>query len=602
MRNIPLKILVCVKQVPDTTELKIDPVTNNLRREGVAGVVNPYDAYALEAAARIKDEHPDTRITVISMGPPQAERALRQCLAAGADDAYLASGKAFGGSDTLATSYILSRAIRCVEARHGSFDLVLCGRQAVDGDTAQTGPQIAAHLDVPQVTLVKEIRLRERTLLAVRETEHGTELWETPLPAVITVTKPDFEPRCPTVGAKLAAKRAAVNLLTMDDIQAEPGRCGAKGSATVVRKTFAPAVKATCVFARDAAGFAELLWPHLNAGGAPERAAPIAPTACFDTADVWVWIENPSGAAELLSCGRRIANLLRTGLTAVMLGTAIEDAVNAVRGADRVIYVDDPALAAYNAEPYTAALHCLTRKYGPDTMLFAASCNGRDLAPRLACLLRTGLTADCTGLDADPRTGQVQWIRPAFSGNLMAVVECRARPQMGTLRLAGTVAGGTAEAKEIIREQMDLPGPRARLLERHDETDESGSLADAGIIVSGGRGVGGAERFSLLRELAWAMGGTVAGSRAAADAGWLPRAYQVGQSGRMVCPKLYVACGISGAAQHLAGISGAEIVAAVNSDPDAPIFGTADYGIVGDIREVLPALTEEIRRTRESIL
>jgi len=583
--------------VPDTTEIKMDPGTNNLLREGAASVVNPYDEYALEMAARVKDECPGTRVTVISMGPRQAERALRQCLATGADDAYLVSDSAFRGSDTLATSYVLSKAIRCLEARHGPFDLILCGRQAVDGDTAQTGPQIAEHLDVPQITFVKEFNMRDGTLLANRETERGTELWESALPAVITMTKPEFEPRCPTVGAKLAAKCAIVNVLAMEDIKAAPERCGAKGSPTAVRKTFIPAAKKQCVFACDAAGLARLLLPHLNANSKPECIKLPAQATYFEAADVWVWIENRGDAAALLHAGRRAANLLRTGLAAIVLGHGIESAANAMRGADRVIFIDDPALAEYNAETYAAAMHGLTKEYEPDTILFAASRDGRDLAPRLACRLRTGLTADCTGLEADPQTGHVQWIRPAFSGNLMAVVECHARPQMGTIRLAGkAVEGMDSPAAEVIRARVDLPAPRARLLKRHDKCNDSGSIADAEIIVSGGRGMGKAERFTLLRELAEVMGGAVAGSRAAADAGWLPRAYQVGQSGRMVSPRLYVACGISGAAQHLAGITGAKVVAAVNSDPEAPIFDAADYGLVGDIREALSVMIEEIKR------
>ena len=589
-----MKILVCVKQVPDTAEMRIDPVTNNLLREGVPSIVNPYDTYALEMALRIRDEHPGTKVSVLSMGPRQAESTLRQCLAVGADDAVLVSGSAFSGSDTLATSYVLSRAI----AQIGPFDLILCGRQAIDGDTAQTGPELAEHLDYPQITLVKELHLDGGKIRAVRETRRGMEVWASSLPALVTVTKPDFEPRCPTVGAKLAAKRAIIRVLTPDDIRAEAERCGAKGSPTVVRRTFTPAARGNCVFVRDAVKLVELLLPYINTCERPKSAAPTAPAALFDTANVWAWIENPS-ETELLHHGRRIANLLNTGLTAVTFGHGIESAAHAMRGADRVIFMDGPEFAEYNTEIYTAAMHRLIKKYGPDTVLFGATCNGRDLAPRLACRLQTGLTADCTGLDADTRTGHVQWIRPAFSGNLMAVIECPGtRPQMGTIRLAGRAAPcATGPAPEIIQERpIDLPLPRAQMIERHDEPETGDSLANTEIIVAGGRGLGRAENVPLLCGLAQALGGAVAGSRTAADAGWLPRTRQVGQTGSMVSPRLYIACGISGAVQHLVGIHGADRVVAINSDPEAPIFGAADFGIVGDLREVLPAMVQAAGR------
>jgi len=578
--------------------MRIDPETNNLLREGVPSVVNPYDAYALEMALRIKDEQPGVKITALTMGPGQAESALRQCLSLGADDACLVSGSAFSGSDTLATSYALSKAI----AQMGPFDLILCGRQAIDGDTAQTGPELAEHLDCPQITLVKELRLDSNGIRAVRETQRGTEVWTSSLPALVTVTKPEFEPRCPTVGAKLAAKRAAIRVLNIDDIRADPERCGAKGSPTVVQKTFTPAAKKDCVFVHDAAELVALLnnkelyrsikSPPLREGGGRR---PVG--GC----DVWAWLENP-GETELLHHGRRIASLLETGLTAVMLGHNIASAAHAVRGADRVIFIDGPVFSEYNTELYAAAMHQLIKNYGPDTILFGATCNGRDLAPRLACRLRTGLTADCTGLNADTRTGHVQWIRPAFSGNLMAVIECpRARPQMGTVRLTGNTGPlPTAnDAPEIIQERpVDLPLPRAQMIERHDEPETGDALLNAEVIVAGGRGLGQAENVSLLHELAQALGGTVAGSRAAADAGWLSRTRQVGQTGSMVSPRLYIACGISGAVQHLVGIHGANMIVAVNSDPEASIFGAADFGIAGDLREVLPAMAAEIRRMK----
>ena len=234
-----MNILVCVKQVPDTTEIKIDPVTNTLIREGVSSIVNTFDAFALEMAARIKDEQ-EAKIVVMSMGPPQAEAALKTCLSVGADKAYLISDRAFSGSDTLATGYILSEAVKVVEEDEGPFDLIFCGKQAIDGDTAQTGPQLADHLDYPQITCITDITVLDGKIRATRETEYGKEIWESPTPAVVTVTKPAYEPRYPTVKAKLAANRAAIPVLTIEEVKADRAKSGLKGSPTKVKKTFVP--------------------------------------------------------------------------------------------------------------------------------------------------------------------------------------------------------------------------------------------------------------------------------------------------------------------------------------------------------------------------
>lgn len=234
-----MNILVCIKQVPDTTEIKIDPVTNTLIRNGVPSIVNPFDAYALEMAARIKDKE-EGKIIVMSMGPEQAKRALTEALTVGADKAYLVSDRAFGGSDTLATSYILSKAVKAVEAQEGAFDIIFCGKQAIDGDTAQVGPELAEQLDYPQITFATDISVLNGIVKAERETEHGKEIWESSCPVVITSSKPDFEPRYPTVRARLAANRTTIPVLTLDDISADGERSGLKGSPTKVKKTFVP--------------------------------------------------------------------------------------------------------------------------------------------------------------------------------------------------------------------------------------------------------------------------------------------------------------------------------------------------------------------------
>ena len=329
------------------------------------------------------------------------------------------------------------------------------------------------------------------------------------------------------------------------------------------------------------------------------------------TKDLWVFVEtNQDGSAknvgiELLTPGKMMAGKQGGELVAVVIGHNVDEAVTAAstHGADKVLVVDGPEYEHYTTDAYTIALCALVEKYGPTSMMIGATNNGRDLGPRVSCRLHGGLTADCTALDIDEESGNVAWTRPAFGGNLMATIMCpNNRPQIGTVRPGVFKKCEETEAKaEVIREDIhvDEKDIRTKVLEVIKEMgDENVDLEGAEIIVSGGRGVGGPEGFEPIRELANVLGATVGASRAAVDSGWIGHAHQVGQTGKTVGPKLYIACGISGAIQHLAGMSGSDVIVAINKDPDAPIFDVADYGVVGNLFEVLPVLTEEIKKAR----
>lgn len=239
-----MNILVCVKQVPDTTEIRIDPVKNTLIREGVPSILNPFDGYAMEAAARIKDKVPGTKIVAVSMGPMQAMNALRDCLSIAADKAYLVSSRFFGGSDTLATSYILSHAVKHIEGLEGKFDAVFCGKQAIDGDTAQVGPELAEHLGLPQVTYGLEASVEEDELLVRKEVETGVEVIAVKMPCLVTFTKPSWDPRFPSLRQKMMANKAEIPVLTEENFpDIDRTRIGLKGSPTRVVKTFVPLKK-----------------------------------------------------------------------------------------------------------------------------------------------------------------------------------------------------------------------------------------------------------------------------------------------------------------------------------------------------------------------
>ncbi|MCC8017656.1 MAG: electron transfer flavoprotein subunit alpha/FixB family protein [Lachnospiraceae bacterium] len=326
----------------------------------------------------------------------------------------------------------------------------------------------------------------------------------------------------------------------------------------------------------------------------------------MENKNIWVYIETENGIAknvgyELLAPGRMMADKLSSQLVAVILGKNVDavakDAI--AYGANQAIVVEGDEYDVYNTDVQSYAVEKLIRKYTPFIVLYGATNNGRDVAPRVACAAHTGLTADCTGLDID-ENGLLASTRPTFGGNLMATISCPDhRPQMSTVR-PGVFKKPEADSSrtgEIIREDIhiDPAAIRVHLLERVKEVAEAVHLEEAEIIVSGGRGLGNPDNFALIRDLADAMGGVVGASRAAVDAGWIPHAHQVGQTGKTVAPKIYVAVGISGAIQHLAGMSGSDTIIAINRDPEAPIFSVADYGIVGDLFEVVPALVSAIK-------
>ena len=246
-----MNILVCIKQVPDTTEIKIDPVKHTLIREGVPSIVNPFDACAPEMAVRLKEKE-GGKVVVISMGPAQAKNALKECLAVGADQAFLVTDRAFGGSDTLATSYILASAIQSIEEKEGKFDLILAGKQAIDGDTGQVGPEIAAHMGLAQVTYAAEVSVEGDDIIVKRESDKGYDMISVQKPAIVTVVKTEFEPRYPTIKSKMAARKKEITVITSEDIpNIDLTRCGLKGSPTKVRKTFTPVKNKNCVMVNE---------------------------------------------------------------------------------------------------------------------------------------------------------------------------------------------------------------------------------------------------------------------------------------------------------------------------------------------------------------
>ncbi|MFZ7101533.1 MAG: FAD-binding protein [Peptococcaceae bacterium] len=326
--------------------------------------------------------------------------------------------------------------------------------------------------------------------------------------------------------------------------------------------------------------------------------------------DVWVYLEANKGkllnvGLELLGEGRKLAEARGEKLAGLIIGDndfgLAQEAI--AHGADVVYLVKDPQLRHYSTDGYAKAVIDLIENHHPSVILLGATRNGRDLGPRVACRIKTGLTADCTGLAIDEETGLVVWTRPAFGGNIMAAIVCpEHRPQMGTVRPAvfkKPIPDYSREGRIIkVETEINPADIRTKLMEIVRTRHVANNLAEAEIIVSGGRGLGKPENFARLEELADVLGGVVGASRAAVDAGWISQEHQVGQTGKTVAPKIYFAFGISGAIQHVAGMSSSQVIIAVNKDEQAPIFSIADYGIVGDCLEVLPLLTEEFKKIK----
>jgi len=325
---------------------------------------------------------------------------------------------------------------------------------------------------------------------------------------------------------------------------------------------------------------------------------------------VWVYGEQWRGeiapvVLELITAGRQLADERKSELAVIVLGNNLDKVAQELSEypVDKVLIYEAPELESYDPERYSRVLSDLCKELKPEIVLAGATTVGRSFLSRVAVQLYTGLTADCTGL-AIGEDGLLHQTRPAFGGNIMAEIVCPyTRPQMATVRhkvIPTSPKAKNGHKPEIVRLNVKpkLFGSRSQILEFIEQMENTVNIVDADVIVSGGRGIQDPANFALIEELARALGGAVGASRAAVDAGWIPYSHQVGQTGKTVCPKLYVACGISGAVQHLAGMSSSDTIIAINKDPNAPIFQVADFGIVGDALEIIPMLTKKIAAMR----
>jgi electron transfer flavoprotein alpha subunit len=619
----PLKIIVCIKQVPLLSALRFDPETRRLVREGVPLEVNELDIYALSEAVRLRTLY-GGEVIAITMGPPQAHEALATALAIRADRVIHLNDRAFGGADTAATARALSLAI----AREHP-DLIFCGRHSIDAETSQVGPEIAEMLGIPQVSAVQKVDIQihngKRKVIATRETDEGSETLTVPFPALLTAAERLNEGTWPGEQAIHEASKNSerYQVVTAADLHVDINLLGQQGSPTWVTNVEADtyAREGRILSSDDPVQLVELLVNDLEEHGlldldkaeptitrrrsaAPQRTGDPLPGKA-----VWVIAElSPKGirsvTLELLGKGNELAAELQGELAAVLIGGAdvtSHAATLAAFGAERVYVAADPALENYTTDGYTAVLTEAIKQYHPAVVLSGSTANGRDLAPRVAARLNLGLTGDCIDLAIDEQQRLVQY-KPAFGNQVISAILSRTLPAMATLRPGMLHAVEADFSRQPVIEQLPTTGIAGQIrtqIIRHEHREIGvEKLESAQVILGVGMGVGEPEHYAQVYRLAELLGAAIGATRNVADQGWLPKQTQIGLTGRAVAPHLYLALGIRGAAEHIAGIRKAGYVASINKNKRAAIFRHSDLGIIGDVHVLLPLLIERLEKRK----
>ena len=616
----PLKIIVCIKQVPLLSALRFDPETRRLVREGVPLDVNELDIYALTEAVRLRTLH-GGEVIAITMGPPQAHEALATALAIGVDRAIHLNDRAFGGADTAATALALALAIA---PEHP--DLIFCGRHSIDAETSQVGPEIAEILALPQISAIQKIDLRNRSgqteIIATRETDEGSETLIVPLPALVSAAERLNEGIWPDEHAIREASKLneCYQVVTAADLNVDSNLLGQKGSPTWVSdvEPDTHAREGRVLTDEDPLKLVELLVNDLQARGfldlekleqsrfhrhsaASQRLGEPLPERA-----VWVIAElSPQGirsvTLELLGKGIELAAKLQGELAAVLIG-GTEDASShaatlAAYGAERIYVVSDPALEHYTTDGYAAVLSEAIVTYRPAVVLLGSTANGRDLAPRVAARLKLGLTGDCIDLAIDDQQRLVQY-KPAFGNQVISLIRSNTLPAMSTLR-PGMLHAAQADFSRVpIIEKIPTYNIasliRTQIINHENRDVGVEELESAQIILGIGIGMGEPEHYPQVYQLAALFNAAIGATRSVTDKGWLPKQTQIGLTGRAVAPQLYLALGIRGAAEHIAGIRKANYVVSINKNKRAAIFRHSDVGVIGDVHILLPLLIKHL--------
>jgi electron transfer flavoprotein alpha subunit len=576
-----VKIVCLVKQVPRPDSIEFDPETKTLRREGVPLLLNPFDATAVAEAVALR-ETVGGEVIGMTMGPPQAEQALRTCLAIGADSCVHLSDRVFAVADTLGTSRTLALAIE----KETGVDLVLTGRKTVDSETWQVPPEVAAFLGWPHVTNVVDVEAQGDLLRARRETEAGYETYELEAPAVISLA------RAREVEAEADGR---VDVWTapdlVDDLHENDKRFGQTGSPTrvlAVRDVTPERSRIEAKTAAEAVDHVRALLAERPPGETMWDKPPRLGEKPGKSYDAWTLVETIRGdratraSLELLAKGRELAGKLGGQNVALVLGHQVELVAQSLpaHGAEHVVLVDDEQLDRYEPELWSAALVQVLRLYRPHVLAIPASANGRDLGPRAAGELQLGMTGDCVNLGVD-RAGRLIQTKPAYGGNIVSVIMGRTTPQLATVRprMFGPLDRREENAQIERFELEPLATPRLRLV--GTESAPAFDLDEEDVVV-----LLGPEAPSDYSP----DGVAVAGTRETCADGRVPRNRHVGLYGRPVAPRVLVAIGVPGDFEHLTGIVKSSVVVAVSSG--AEMEQRADVIFRGDPDEVIRPLAD----------
>jgi len=626
-----MNYIVLVKQVPDIKNIPNeawDWEKGTLKRGLLDNVCNELDKQALAFAVRMREKH-NGKTVGLTMGPPFAEEVLRYTLSIGADVGVLLTDRKLGGADTAATAYPLAQAIRKIEKEIFNGDqnyIIVSGMQSVDGDTAQVPAQIAEDLGIMHIAYATSFNFDNGNLRIERITRRGTEtVAPDNYPCLVTVTQ-YTQPLNASFSKTRWAHLQKLYQWSAADINADESLIGLTGSRTTVVKIFSPkeVSQRNCVFESDLGELVRMLKEsyasklEVAEEEKPEYHLPEGKKGDYQ-GDIWVYAEQEGGeinpaSFELLGKASELASSLGEKVGAVLVGKDIRGLSQELiaYGADKVYVAEHELLEKFLPVPYTKAVSKLIEKYQPQMVLFSATPLGRELAPRIAYSAKSGLTADCTGLDiVDFKRGTQEFIgilrqtRPALGGNIMAsIITQNSTVQMSTARPGVMRAlepdnARTGEVFEYVPNitESDLG---ARIISA-EVCQLASEIKDAAVIVSGGSGCKKKEGFDkYIFPLAESLGkflgqeAMVGASRLAVESGFIDRSHQVGQTGQTVKPRVYVAVGISGAVQHLTGMQNSDIILAINKDQNARIFQVADYGIVGNLEEIVPELIKAL--------
>ena len=633
-----LTIISLIKQVPLATEMRMGE-DGLMDRTKAKSIINIDCQFGLEAGLQLKKQYPDARMIVCSMGPQSFGTALKTAISMGYDEAYLLSDRKLGGSDTFATGLAIGTMLKHLGFTKDSKEpfIIVAGRQTSDGDTAHVPSQVAENIGIPQATFVESVKADgEGNVIAKRIIEGGYQMMKLPMPCVISLTATGIPPRKPSLSGAIKARNAAITTLGVDDIHLGTEKIGINGSPTIVAKVVnivSERAPITMSEGHNEASLVDSLITNFNKGGntlqkkeetaKKETERPDYPEKDFrdGSRGILTWAEITNGnvsrpSLELLSPARKLAIQLGndTKVMTLLIGKNVQPLAQTLieHGADEVIMVDHEKLEEYLVLPFSDIFEQVIKDRKPEIALFAATTAGRELAPRIGMKTGSGVTADCTKLEIGEYINGKEKIiytpilesqRPTYGESKLATILGFVCPQISTGR------PGTFEVPKREEGRQGIVSTFKPVLKDEDFVveimktvrGEGGlqNLFEADVIVSGGRGTT-SDSLGLVKALAEALksqgiNAEWACSRPVVDEGVAEYARQVGQTGKTIRPKLYIAVGISGAIQHIAGMKESEKIIAIDHNPKASIFHHADFGIVGEYQDILPELIERVK-------